>query len=323
METVLLLGLGPTALSALDSLAGEFDVAAMIRDTTSDGPPYDEVADRAREHGIPVRTDVSIAGVRKAIDETRPACIVVSSYNRVLPADLTTRERFVNVHYAPLPEYRGRANVNWAIINGEPEAGISIHILSAGLDSGNILYQQRIAIGPDDTVTDLYDRLNAIQARALGKTIKKHIAGYEGTPQDDFAATYGCGRVPADGEIDWSASTRHIYALVRALTTPYPGAFTYLSTRRMHILRATPVQDALRYAGRIPGRVVGRSASDGYVDVLTGDGVLRIHEVRFEDATARAASTCVTSTRLTLGLRSEDLLTRLETLEDQIRRLQH
>jgi methionyl-tRNA formyltransferase len=317
VETVLLLGLGPTALSALDSLAEEFNVVGVVRDTT---PGNDEVANRAREFGIPLLTDISIVGVRKAITETRPACVVVSSYNKILPAELIAQGRFVNVHYAPLPEYRGRANVNWAIINGEHEAGISIHVLTAGLDAGNILYQYRIAIGSDDTVTDLYEKLNAIQASVLGETIKKYIEGYEGVPQDNSAATYGCGRLPEDGEIDWSSSTRHIYALVRALTKPYPAAFTYIGTRRMDILKAAPVLDAPRYVGRIPGRVIGRSAREGYVDVLTGDGVLRIHEVRFGDSTTRVASECITSTKLTLGLRIADLLTRLEALELRIKR---
>jgi methionyl-tRNA formyltransferase len=321
MDTVLLLGLGLTALSALNSLAEEFKVVGVVRDAALNDPGNDEVVNRARELGIPLLTDVSVAGVRRQIAETQPACVVVSSYNRVLPADLTAQGRFVNVHYAPLPEYRGRANVNWAIINGERDAGISIHVLAAGLDAGNILYQQRVPIGPADTVTDLYERLNAIQARVLGETVKKYIAGYEGAAQDNSAATYGCGRVPEDGEIDWSGSTQQIYALVRALTRPYPGAFTYLGTRPMYILRATPVQEAPRYVGRIPGRIIRRSVREGYVDALTGDGVLRIHEVRFGDSDPVPASECMTSTKLTLGLRISDLLARIEALEDQIKRL--
>jgi methionyl-tRNA formyltransferase len=313
METVLLLGMGPTALSALESLAARFQVSAVIRDV--DPVSGDEVVDHAKELGIPLLTDVSIAGVRHAIASHRPACTVVSSYNRVLQADLLEQGRFVNVHYAPLPEYRGRANVNWAIINGEPDAAISVHVLGPGLDSGDILYQERIPIGPDDTVTDLYNRLNSIQRETLGATVERYISGYGGEPQDESAATYGCARVPDDGEIDWSAPTRQIYALVRALTAPYPGALTYLNARRMHIVRAVPLADAPRYVGRIPGRVVGRSVREGYADVLTSDGVLRIHEVRLEDCAIRPASECITSTKQTLGLRTSDLLARLEAFE--------
>ena len=321
METVLLLGRGPTARTALDSLAGKFAVAGVVRDVTPDAIGTDEVVRRARELDIPVITDASLPSVRRAITESGPACVVVSSYNRVLPADLVSEGRFVNVHYAPLPEYRGRANVNWAIINGEVEAAISIHVLAPSLDAGNILYQQRIPIGPHDTVTDLYDRLNSIQRQVLGATVEEYLSGYAGVPQDESHATYGCGRIPDDGEIDWSAPTRQVYALIRALTSPYPGPFTYFQARRLDIVRASPVESPPQYAGRVPGRVVGRSAREGYVDVLTGDGVLRIHEVRPAGSATCRASECITSTSQTLGLRTTDLLARVEALEAYISQL--
>ena len=85
-------------------------------------------------------------------------------------------------------------------------------------------------------------------------------------PQDESAASYGCTRISDDGEIDWSASTKRVYALVRALGAPYPGAFTYLGMRRMRIVRAVPVADPPRYIGRVPGRVVGRSSRKGYAE---------------------------------------------------------
>ena len=321
MERVLLLGMGPTALSALESLAVSFHVVGLVRDARVSSAGSDEVAERARELMVPVFSDVSIEGVERALMESQPDCTVVSSYDRILHAGLLGCCRFVNVHYAPLPEYRGRANVNWAIINGEAETAITIHVMAPGLDSGNILYQKRVLIGPDDTVEDLYTTLNGLQREALGETVARYISGYEGIPQDEAAATYGCGRVPDDGEIDWSDSTKRIYALVRALAPPYPGAHTYLGTRRIVITRASPLADAPRYAGRVPGRVVGRSRQGGHVDVLTGDGVLRIHEVMTGDSTVGPASALIGSTRQTLGLRGADLLARIEVLESYLSRL--
>jgi methionyl-tRNA formyltransferase len=317
METVLLLGLGPTALSALDSLAGVFRVAGLVRDARSRHDGDDEVVERARALGVPIFSDLSVEGVERVIVRTSPDCVVVSSYDRILPARVLGRCRFVNVHYAPLPEYRGRANINWAIINGEPETAITVHVIAPGLDAGNILFQQKVPIGPDDTVGDLYTRLNELQRETLGPTVARYLSGYEGEPQDDGAATYGCTRVPDDGEIDWAASTREIYALVRALAPPYPGAHTYLARRRVTILRAFPLPNAPRYVGRIPGRVVGRSGREGHVDVLTGDGVLRIHEVVAEGS-AGPASALIASTRQTLGLRTADLLARIESLESRL-----
>ena len=320
MDRVLLLGMGPTALSALESLAEKFHIAGLIRGTASSGGGSDEVVERARALMVPVFPDLSIEGVDRAVTESRPDCAVVSSYDRILPGRVLSRCRFVNVHYAALPEYRGRANVNWAIINGEPETAITIHVMAPGLDSGNILYQKRILIGADDTVGDLYLKLNELQREALGETVVRYISGYEGKPQDDAVATYGCTRVPGDGEINWADSTRQIYALIRALAPPYPGAHTYLGTRRITILRASPLPNAPSYVGRVPGRVVGRSRHDGHADVLTGDGVLRIHEVMAGDAAAGPASAFIGSTRQTLGLRTADLLARIEALESQLNR---
>jgi methionyl-tRNA formyltransferase len=319
VKTVLLLGLGPTARTALDSLSVRFRVAGLVRDSGS-APGADEVVDLAHSLGVSVFADTGLVGVDQAIDKTSPDCVVVSSYDRILPARVLARSRFVNVHYAPLPQYRGRANVNWAIINGEPETAITLHVMAPGLDAGNILYQQRVPIGPDDTVGDLYDRLNEIQRQVLGDTVARHVAGYEGEPQAESRATYGCTRVPDDGQIDWAAPTQHIYALVRALAPPYPGAHTYLEGRRLGVVRAAPLQDAPRYVGRVAGRVVGRSSRAGHVDVLTGDGILRIHELA-EDGVVGPAAGFVESTRQTLGLRTVDLLARIEVLEGRLRKV--
>jgi methionyl-tRNA formyltransferase len=322
MKRILLLGMGPTALSALESLAGQFHVVGIVRQAQAGAETEDVVVRRARELSVPVLSDLSLEGVQRAIEESQPHCTVVSSYDRILGPRILDHCKFVNVHYAALPRYRGRANVNWAILNGEPETAITIHAIAPGLDNGNILFQQAIAIGPDDTAADIYRALNEIQREILGETVARYLDGFPGVPQNGSESTYGCSRVPADGEIDWSASTDRIYALIRALSPPYPGAHSYLEARRITIVRASPVRDGRRYAGRIPGRIVGRSRAGGYVDVLTGDGTLRIHEVIVdEDGQTIPASAVITSTRQTLGLRSSDLLARIEELERRLKAL--
>jgi methionyl-tRNA formyltransferase len=322
MKRILLLGLGPTAFSALESLAGQFDVVGIVREVQAGAEADEMVTRRAHELSVPVLSDVSMNGVQRAIEESQPQCTVVSSYDRILGRAILEHGKFVNVHYAALPRYRGRANVNWAILNGEPETAITIHAIAPGLDDGNILFQQVIPIGPDDTARDVYHTLNEIQRKVLGETVARYLDGYLGVPQNESESTYGCGRVPADGEIDWSKSTDRIYALIRALSPPYPGAHSYLDARRIIIVRASPVRDGRRYVGRIPGRVVGRSKVNGYVDVLTGDGMLRINEVTIgEDNKTIPASTAITSTRQTLGLRSSDLLMRIEELERRLKAL--
>jgi methionyl-tRNA formyltransferase len=313
-----MLGLGVTALSALEAIAERFKVVGVVRDAADSPFSRDEVIELALKLDLQVSCDTSLRSVRTLIENLQPDCVVVSSYNRILPPDLLAQSRFINVHYAPLPEYRGRANVNWAIINGEKVAGITIHRMVPGLDAGNILYQETIPIRETDTVATLYEQLNAIQRRVLGDTVAKLLAGVEGTPQNESQASYCCARLPEDGEIDWQWETSAIDRLIRALAPPYPGAFTWFEGRRLTIRAALPVSDGPRFVGRVPGRVVAISKSEGTVDVLTGDGLMRLFEVQRDGADSTPAASIIKSAKATLGLRLADLLKRIEQLEAQL-----
>lgn len=315
LPKVLQLGAGPTASSALEALAERFDVVGLVRECPPEAVEDDETIRLAQSLGVPILSNSSLGAIGRYIDELVPECVVVSSYGRVLPPELLSKCRFVNVHYAPLPRYRGRANVNWAIINGERSTAITIHTICPGLDAGNILYQEIIDIGESEDVAGLYNRLNAIQRGVLAATVQRHLDGDEGVPQDDRGATYCCTRIPDDGEIDWSRSTININMLIRSLVHPLPGAFTFLECRRLVIWRAEPVIDPPRYEGRVPGRVISVSKKGGFIDILTGDGVLRILEVQREGETRKAAAEVIRSVRSTLGLRKSDLLARIERLE--------
>jgi methionyl-tRNA formyltransferase len=247
--------------------------------------------------------------------------VVISSYNQILPPEIIELSTFVNVHYSPLPNYRGRANVNWAIINNESCAAITIHKISPELDEGNILFQQLIPIHSDHTVADIYDRLNTIQRQFLGETVIKVFNGYQGIKQNSVEATYCCTRLPEDGEINWSDSTRSIDCLIRALVSPFPGAYTYFQQKKLLIWQAQILNNPPVYVGRIPGRVIGISKTEGYVDVLTGDGVLRLFKVQFVGQEITVAANIIKSTKITLGLLISDLLIRLQSLETEITKL--
>jgi methionyl-tRNA formyltransferase len=299
---VVLVGLGPTTESALEGLHGPTDVVALVRDSD------DAAAACARRLQVPLVTDASLDGVRAAVQAGRPDCVVVSSYHRILPADLVESCPFINVHYAPLPRLRGRATVNWAIINGHDEAWISIHRLVAGLDAGGLLYQGFVPISATSTVATAYDALNELQREHIAAAVRAAINGEPGRSQDETAATYACTRVESDGEIDWHQPTQQIDRVVRALVSPYPGAFTWLGLERLYIDQATPVADAPVYEGRIAGRVVAVRRAEGTVDVLTGDGVLRLQRVRLGGQAPASAADVVRSVRTTLGLRTSDLV---------------
>jgi methionyl-tRNA formyltransferase len=314
---VVLLGDGPTALAALRSLAASCRVVHILR--TASDPVTDPVHMLAATVGISVSTLRGLEHLAQIVAELRPDAVVISSFNRILPPSILTLSQFINVHYSLLPGYRGRANVNWSIINGEPAAGISIHRVVPDLDGGNLLFQESVPIGSDDTATTIYNRLDAIQERELGAAVVRAVAGDHGISQDRNHTTYGCARVPDDGEIDWGKPTGTIDRLIRALAPPFPGAFTHLETRQLVIARAAPVSDPPVYAGRVPGRVVGLSQTGGWVDVLSGDGILRIFEViPSSSGSPVPAATLIRSTRVTLGLSRLDLLRRIVALEERL-----
>jgi methionyl-tRNA formyltransferase len=318
MADVLLIGMGATTLSALQSLLETCCVVGVVRHPSD--PANDPALTLARRAGVRIFSDATLQGVDAAVRDRKPDCVVVSSYGRLLPAGTLARCPFVNVHYAPLPAYRGQANVNWALVNGETRTGLSIHVLELEADAGNVLWQESIEIAPTDTVADLYARLNDLQRQHLGATVVKFLGGDRGIPQDG-EPTYGCMRLPADGEIDWRQPTAAIDRLVRALVRPFPGAFTHASGERLTVWRAEPVNDPRRYAGRVPGRVAAVSRLHGHVDVLTGDGTLRLLDVQLADGEPCRAADVIPSVRTTLGLRAADLLDRIAALETEVRRM--
>jgi methionyl-tRNA formyltransferase len=308
-ERVVLVGLGPTTRSALDGLVDHFDVVAVVRDAD------DETSRRVEQLGVRLSADASKGAVRTLIEEVAPDAVVVSSYDRILDGDLVSSRPFVNVHYAPLPRLRGRATVNWAIIRGEATAAISIHHLVSGLDSGGILFQRDVPIGPRSTVATVYEELNRLQQEQLPIAVRAAIDGEPGMRQDETAATYACSRNADDGDIDWRAPTAEIDRLVRALVAPFPGAFTWLGLRRLFVDDAVIPLDAPRYEGRVPGRVVAVDRGAGTVDVLTGDGILRLRTVRLQGEEPVAAASVIRSVRTTLGLRTSDLVAAIERLQ--------
>ncbi|PUA82355.1 methionyl-tRNA formyltransferase [Nocardioides currus] len=308
LPRVLLIGLGSTTGSALDALMDRFEVCGLVR------PGFDGVVSMALDAGVPVQADARLSAVVDLIENLRPDAVVVSSYDRILPGHVVTAVPCINVHYAPLPRYRGRATVNWAIINGEESTAITVHCLEPDLDAGGILLQHAVPLGPESTTGAVYDQLNDLQRRFLADAVERRLAGDRGEPQDEADATYSCSRVPADGEIDWSRSTATVDRLVRALDGPFPPAFTFLGTDRIDVLRAVPVTDAPTYAGRIPGRVIRVDRAVGHVDVLTGDGVLRLLEVASSAQSHRPAD-LITSVRHQLVSGAE---ARLATLERRL-----
>lgn len=219
-------------------------------------------------------------------------------------------------HDSLLPAYRGFAPLNWAIINGESETGVSLFFLSEAMDAGPIVGQARVTIAPDETAPALYGRVCDATVTLVVASWRRAEAGtLAGIAQDETAASYTCPRIPADGLIDWTRPTTAVLRFVRALTYPYAGAFTFYRGERLFIWAAEMVAPSPRYAARIPGRVVGLDKRAGSVDVLTGDGVLRLREVGTETERTLRPVDVIRSVRVSLGLDPVDLWQRVRELE--------
>lgn len=223
------------------------------------------------------------------------------------------------VHDSLLPEYRGFAPLNWAILNGESRTGVTLFHLDERMDGGDIVLQREVPIGPDDTAPEVYERVCAATVELVREACPLLASGTAPRIRQDYSVgTFTCSRQPADGWIDWSAPTRAIYNRVRALTYPYPGAWTLHEGRRLTVWRARLLEPSPRYVGRVPGRVVGFSRDDGHADVLTGDGVLRITEVQPEGEPSAKAAEVLKSVRATLGLSPAQLIDRIRDLEQRL-----
>jgi methionyl-tRNA formyltransferase len=260
------------------------DIAAVF--THADDPNeriwFRSVRNLAEHRGIPVFTTEQFDAA--AIDRLRgwaPDFLFSFYYRRMLPTAVleTARRGAFNLHGSLLPRYRGRCPVNWVLINDERETGVTLHHMVAKPDAGDIVAQRRVPISDDDTAYTLYGKQTAA-AIELMRDIYPRLC--DGTAarivQDTSQATYFGGRRPADGVIDWRRSARQIYNLVRAVTHPYPGAFTHWRGQPLMVWRAA-VSDTPR-ADRSPGTVL--QIDNGLV-VQTGSGALRALRVQSSD----------------------------------------
>ena len=211
-----------------------------------------------------------------------PDVAVVVAYGSILPAALleVPRKGFVNLHFSLLPLYRGAAPVQRSIMNGDEATGVSVMVLTEGMDEGPVIVRREEPIAPEDTSATVGARLAVVGADLLVDALAGYLDGsLVPQPQDDAAATYAPKITTEDARIDWSADAGSIHDLVRALD-PHPGAWTTLDGQRIKVLRVHEV-DAPEMS---PGEI---AASDGLL-VGTGSGPLALDLV--QPATKRAMS---------------------------------
>lgn len=204
-------------------------------------------------------------------------------------------------HDSLLPGYRGFSPTVWAVINGEELLGVSLVRMVAEVDAGPLVDQEVCRISNDDTIASILPRIDDAYFALLDRNIQALISGRATErPQDHSQASYTCRRLPQDNEIVWSGTTRQVLNLIRAVSRPYPGAYTWLAEARFRVWAARELADTPRYVGRVPGRVVEIREGEGVV-VLTGDGCLLLTEVESEDAPPQCPSRLISSIATTLG----------------------
>ena len=232
-----------------------------------------------QREGIPVLQPLKMKAPEflEALQKWNPDIIAVAAFGRILPpAILTLPPRgCINVHGSLLPKYRGAGPVQWAIIRGERETGITTMLMDEGMDTGAMLLQESVVIQPDDTAGTLAPRLAEVGGRLLVETLRQLKAGtLTPHPQAHSLATLAPLLKKEDGLIDWTLPARDIVNRVRGLS-PWPGAYTYMNGERWILWRVATSEDS---QSQIPGTVT-KVTKDG-IDVAAGSGTLHILEIQ-------------------------------------------
>ncbi len=294
---IIFMGTAELSVASLQELArtAGFQVVAVV--TQPDRPrgrdmklQASTVKAAAVAAGLPVlqperaRSPDFIAELAKLL----PDLIVVVAYGQILPQAILDLPKHgcLNVHTSLLPKYRGAAPIQWAILDGEPVTGVTIMKMDAGLDTGDIVSLEETVISDNDTAATLHDRLGAIGARLLARTIPDYVAGtIQPRPQPAEGSTYARKITKADGRLDWSRPAKELWNRVRGLT-PWPGAYTQLQTAAQPQTLKIWRVEVSEGAGE-PGRVI-RADKQGIV-VGCGAGALKILELQREGGKRLAA----------------------------------
>jgi methionyl-tRNA formyltransferase len=234
-----------------------------------------------------------------------PGLIVVMAYGQILPQALLDVPRFgaLNVHTSLLPKYRGAAPIQWALLNGDAETGVTIMKMDAGLDTGPILTQATTPIAATDNAETLHNRLAVLGAALLVSTIPEYVAGRV-TPQPQPAEGVSDTRIieKEDGRLDWTQPAHALWNRIRAFT-PWPGAFTFLrGTPRPTLLKIWEAEPFDHGSGQ-PGEII--SADKEGVVVACGTGALRITSLQREGAKRLTAREFLAGCPLAMGARLE------------------
>ena len=258
-------------------------------------PPVKQLA---QQHSIPVWQPATLRDgkAEPIFRELAPDLVVVVAYGRILPPELLHIAPLgcINLHVSLLPKYRGSAPIQWAVLNGDAETGVTIMQLDEGCDTGDILMVERVAIGPETTSGELFDQVSATGAKTLVTAIEKLAAGQlTSQPQNDAEATQAPPLTKEMARFDFTQSAAHIHNWVRGMN-PWPAAFFELEGKKVKVLESRLVPDA-------------RSAPAGTVlalkplTIACGEGALQLLTVTPEGGKPMAGTAWAAGRRLKAG----------------------
>jgi methionyl-tRNA formyltransferase len=262
-------------------LRQDADVALVF---THDDSPSEEiwfasVRELAERQGIPVMTsDINLRENVELLRELAPDLLLSFYYRNMIRQEVLEIPRLgaLNLHGSYLPKYRGRVPVNWAVINGETETGATLHYMVEKPDAGDIVDQEKVSIAFTDTALDVFNKVTQAAVTVLARSFVPLIEGRAPRiPMDLTRGSYFGGRRPADGRIDWRRSAVEIYNLIRGVTHPYPGAFSYLDGKKIVVWSALPVEGKGE-----PGQIVSSTP----LLVGTGSGLLEIRRLQEDES---------------------------------------
>ncbi len=285
---IVYMGTPEFAVPALEKLvAAGWNVIAVItapdkpqgRGQKLVGSPVKEAAERLT---IPVLqpSNLKDPGFQQELKELAADLQIVVAF-RMLPEavwDMPPLGTF-NLHASLLPNFRGAAPINWALIQGEQETGVTTFFLQHEIDTGNILFQEKVAILPEDNLGSLYEKLMGMGADLVLRTVEAIAAkNIHPKPQDEALAIHKAPKIFKEtGKIDWTASATSIHNLIRGLS-PYPGAWTELQGKTCKIFTSTTLE------GKLSGKAPGEWTSDfkTYLHFQCGEGILVVQELQLE-----------------------------------------
>ncbi len=236
----------------------------------------------SEEHGIPVfqperlRNPEAVAVIREA----KPDMIVVAAFGQILPKEILDMPKYgcINVHASLLPAYRGAAPIQWAVLDGQKESGVTIMYMNEGLDTGDILLQKRVSLSPEETGGSLYDTLSVMGAELLTEAIPKIVDGtLTAVPQGEMTTAYAKQLTKEMGRLDFTRPAEELERYIRGLN-PWPGTYTQLDGKTFKIWRAEVVTlaDSSLEIGTVTD-ITKKSFT-----FVTGKGGLRVLELQPE-----------------------------------------